>query len=103
MQYLRISDDGFGFLDDRVHLILESDIQITPEEYEKFIEMQSAGKSFRLKEKTNSLSSLFDLIETFEQKQIKKELTIGDLKSELNMLQEKLLELEQKIKTYEEE
>ena len=103
MQYLRISDDGFGFLDDRVHLILESDIQITSEEYEKFFEMQSAGKSFRLKEKTNSSSSLFDLIETFEQKQIKKELTIGDLKSELNMLQEKLLELEQKIKTYEEE
>jgi len=103
MQYLRISDDGFGFLDDRVHLILESDIQITPEEYEKFFEMQSAGESFRLREKMDSSSSLFDFIETFEPKQDEKELTIGDLKSELNMLQEKLLELEQKIKTYEEE
>lgn len=50
MKYLFLDlDEGFGFKTDEVHEILETDIPISDEIYNRFFELQSQGKKFRIK------------------------------------------------------
>lgn len=46
--YLRIQEEKFGFVVEGIHEIKENDISITQEEYDKFFELQSQGKQFRV-------------------------------------------------------
>ena len=68
--YLRIENDNFGFVVDDIHQIRETDILITNEDYDKFFELQSLGKQFKLKEVPTGLS-LFDYIEEYIPEAIK--------------------------------
>ena len=62
--YLRIEENSFGFVVEGIHEIKETDIYITQEEYNKFFELQSEGKQFRLKE-VPSGEGLFDYLEEY--------------------------------------
>lgn len=63
--YLRILDNNsFGFVNDSIHEILERDIRITSEDHKIFLELQSEGKQFKLKEIPTG-KELFDYIEEY--------------------------------------
>lgn len=62
--FLRIESNDFGFVVDGIHKILDTDIEITNEDYNKFFELQSQGKQFRAKE-TPKGDTLFDYIEEY--------------------------------------
>lgn len=70
--YLRIEENtdgelGFGFIISDIQEVLENDIEISIDDYNKFHELNSKGKQFRVK--ANPIgSTLFDYIEeyTFE-------------------------------------
>lgn len=62
--YLRIDNNKFGFITKEIHEIKDTDIEITYEDYNKFFELQSQGKQFRLKEISTG-NMLFDYIEEF--------------------------------------
>jgi len=62
--YLRIEDNNFGFVLEEIHNIKETDIPITDEDYNKFFELQSKGKQFRLKEMPTG-AGLFDYVEEY--------------------------------------
>lgn len=62
--YLRIENNDFGFVLDGIHEIKESDIKITLEDYNKFFELQSSGKQFKLKEIASG-DTLFDYLEEY--------------------------------------
>lgn len=62
--YLRIEGNNFGFVLDGIHEILDTDIEITNEDYNRFFELQSQGKQFRLKE-TPTGTELFDYVEEY--------------------------------------
>ena len=63
--YIRIYNDTFSFVVDDIHTITPTtDYEITPEDYDKFFELQSEGKQFRVKSITTG-ESLFDLIEEY--------------------------------------
>lgn len=49
MKYLFTLDESFGFKDSDINEILETDIQISNEIYNKFFELQSQGKQFKIK------------------------------------------------------
>lgn len=82
--YLRIEDNDYGFIVDGIYDILSTDIEITNEDYNKFFELQSQGKQFRLK-KIPTGNRLFDLIEEYTQEQLPVQ------PSELELLQEEML------------
>jgi len=102
MQYLRIENGSFGFIDDRLHEPNKNDILITENDYKRFFEMQSAGEQFRLKKPAHNAASLFDFIETFKSEDCKKKVTINALNTELFTLKKKIELLEQKISNYKE-
>lgn len=66
MYYIRITNDKFGFVVEKIHKILETDIKITKEDYVKFFELQSEGKHFRVKNKLGT--TLFDILEEYNKK-----------------------------------
>ena len=68
--YLRIEDNSFGFVLEGIHKILDTDIEITDEDYNSFFELQSQGKQFKLK-KNPTGNSLFDYIEEYIPEAIK--------------------------------
>lgn len=49
MKYIFFENDKFGFKTDEVHEILDTDVSITEENYNKFFELQSQGKQFKIK------------------------------------------------------
>lgn len=63
MYYIRIENDNFGFIVDGIHEILETDIKISDEEYNKFFELQSQGKQFRVKNVDGE--GLFGILEEY--------------------------------------
>ncbi|MBC5626172.1 hypothetical protein H8S10_11960 [Clostridium sp. NSJ-49] len=66
--YLRIENDKFGFVVEGIHEIDETtDYAVTQEEYNKFFELQSEGKQFRVKADATGVT-LFDLIEEYTPK-----------------------------------
>ena len=48
MKYIYKIDDSFGFKDDSVNVILESDTILSDDIYNKFFEMQGQGKEYKL-------------------------------------------------------
>lgn len=49
MKYLSVDKESFGFKDSVINEILETDIPISNEIYNKFFELQSQGKQFKIK------------------------------------------------------
>ena len=50
MKYLYvISSNEFGFKDDEIHKILDSDIRVSDEIYNKFFQNQELGKQYKIK------------------------------------------------------
>ena len=103
MQYLRIENGSFGFIDDRLHEPNENDILITEDDYNKFFEMQSSGEQFRLKKTSSNASFLFDFVEAFELEKVEKKATAFDIIKELNGLKKQIETLEQKINEHKED
>lgn len=64
--YLRLKNNKISFVLDGIHEIIETDIYIENEDYNKFFELQSLGKQFRLVEKPTGVG-LFDYIEEYEE------------------------------------
>ena len=63
--YLRIQEQKFGFVVGGIHDILaDVDHAITNEDYDRFFELQSKGKQFRVKDVPTG-EGLFDLIEEY--------------------------------------
>ena len=84
--YIRIYNDTFSFVVDDIHTINPTtDYEITPEDYDKFFELQSEGKQFRVKSITTG-ESLFDLIEEYTPEPLPPQPA-----SELELLQEEVL------------
>lgn len=50
MYYVFKNKSGFGFKVDGIHKILDTDVPITEENYNKFFELQSQGKQFKIKD-----------------------------------------------------
>lgn len=77
--YFRIENDSFGFVVDGIHEILDTDIEITDEDYNRFFELQSQGKQFKIKENPTG-TGLFDYIEEYipEPIEVKLELDAED-------------------------
>lgn len=63
MHYIRIKNKEFGFVVDDIHTILETDIKISDEDYNKFFELQSEGKQFRIKNPNGT--TLFEILEEY--------------------------------------
>ena len=84
--YLRIENNSFGFVDDQIHAILETDIEITDLDYNNFFKEQSQGKQFRLKAEQPETGGLFDRIEAFTPEPIEVP------PSEADILKEQLLQ-----------
>lgn len=63
--FVRIQECNFGFVVEGIHPIDESaDHAISNEDYDKFFELQSKGKQFRVKENPTG-DALFDLVEEY--------------------------------------
>lgn len=50
MKYIFVDGKNFGFKTDEIHEITETDKQISDEIYNKFFELQSQGKQFKIKD-----------------------------------------------------
>ncbi len=84
--YVRVQEDNFGFVVDGIHTIDEAtDHEITPEDYDRFFELQGEGKQFRIKDIATG-ESLFDLIEEYTPEPLPQQPA-----SELELLQEEVL------------
>lgn len=49
MKYIFVNEENFGFKDPEINEILETDIPISNEIYNKFFELQAQGKQFKIK------------------------------------------------------
>lgn len=63
MYYIRIENNNIGFVVEGIHQILNTDIKISNEDYEKFFELQSQGKQFRIKNPKGA--NLFEILEEY--------------------------------------
>ena len=64
MYYLRIyEDNSFGFVVSGIHTILATDILISKKDYNKFFELQSLGKQFRVVNPKGE--TLFEILEEY--------------------------------------
>lgn len=48
-RYISINENGFGFKDDSINEILDTDIKVSDAIYNKFFEQQSQGKQLKIK------------------------------------------------------
>lgn len=62
--YLRIENNSPVFLLKDLHQIKKTDIEVTDGEHEEFMNLQSEGKQFRVKE-TPTGNGLFDYLEEY--------------------------------------
>lgn len=92
--YLRTENNKIEFLADDVHEIKSTDLLLSNEDYEKFFELQSQGKQYKLREiVTLEISSgLFDYIEEFENEPIITEeiITLENLMNEIEALKNEI-------------
>ena len=64
MYYLRLNkDDNFGFVVTGINIIRDTDIPISDIDYNKFFELQSLGKQFRISNPKGE--SLFEILEEY--------------------------------------
>lgn len=95
MKYLFVSDDSFGFKADDIHEILETDISISDDIYDRFFTEQAQGKQFRVRDASEA---------TFEEifEEVPKETTPLTPEQEIIKLKTELEETDYKvIKCYE--
>lgn len=98
MEYLRINkNNDFGFVDDGLHEILDSDIELSHEEYLLFFKKQSEGKMFRMRENPTG-GSLFNYVEEYQFEEVKKEKTLSEMMNDLQKQKATLETLEALIK-----
>lgn len=104
--YLRIEANeegemGFGFIPPEGWTVLESDIEISLSDYNKFHELNSKGKQFRLK--ANPIgNTLFDYIEEYTLECIPCEPTEEELlKEEVLNQSEMMLEMDFRLTSVE--
>lgn len=64
--YLRLEGNTFGFIIEDINEIKETDIKITTDDYNRFFELQSKGRQFRIKDNAAG-AELFDYIEEYIQ------------------------------------
>lgn len=64
LSILNKEENQFGFKDE-ADTILEADIEISEEDYLKYLDLNSQGKQFKLKE-ISAGSSLFEYVEEYE-------------------------------------
>lgn len=64
--YLRLNDEGFGFVVEGIHDIIDSDISISDDDYNKFMSLQEVGNQFRKKDVVLNPTGLFDYVEEFK-------------------------------------
>lgn len=69
--YIRIENEGFGFVTPDIHQILETDIPISDEAYNKFLELQSVGKFFKIKNPSGA--TFEEIFEEYTPEQIPQE------------------------------
>ena len=64
MYYLRLNkDDNFGFVVTGINIIRDTDIPISKKDYNKFFELQSQGKQFRVVNPNGK--TLFEILEEY--------------------------------------
>lgn len=63
MYYIRVENGNFGFVTEYIHEILEIDIEVSNEDYNKFFELQTQGKQFRVK--NQQATTLFEILEEY--------------------------------------
>lgn len=63
MYYLRLDNDNFGFVVSGIHTILTTDIPVSNKDYNKFFELQSHGKQFRVVNPKGK--TLFEILEEY--------------------------------------
>lgn len=83
--YLRTENQKIEFLTDEIHEIKNTDMLLSTEEYEKFFELQSQGKQYRLKTSVTideNDKGLFGYIEEFENESIPSD----EIKSDFEMI-----------------
>ncbi len=104
--YLRLEKNtdgelGFGFIIPDIQEVLENDIEISIDDYNKFHELNSNGKQFRLK--ANPIGNiLFDYIEEYTLECIPCEPAEEELlKEEVLLLTESYLDMEFRMTNYE--
>lgn len=88
--YLRTENNKIEFLTNEIHEIKNTDMLLLDEEYNKFFELQSQGKQFKLKEivTLNEPPGLFDYVEEFvnEPTTTEEVITLESLKTEIEAL-----------------
>ena len=62
--YIRVEKGCFGFVVSAIHVILDTDIPIITEDYNKFFDLQGQGKQFKLREVSTG-NGLFDYVEEY--------------------------------------
>lgn len=63
MYYIRIKNEEFEFIVEDIHTILDTDIKISDEDYNRFFELQSEAKQFRIK--NEQATTLFEILEEY--------------------------------------
>lgn len=99
--YLRINANEFGFVIEGINTVLDTDIQISEEEYNTFFNMQSQGKQFRVKQQATG-NSLFDYIEEYiPEFNIEPPSEIDLLKEEVLQQSESMLDMDFRLTSLE--
>lgn len=63
--FIRINKDFISFLYEGAHEILETDIEISDEDFTTYFELNKEGKSFKLRDNPTTNNGLFGYIEEF--------------------------------------
>lgn len=64
--YLRIDNKNFGFVTEKIHEILPTDIKISDEDYKRYFDLLAEGKRISLKIKPETNKGLFGYLEVKE-------------------------------------
>ena len=96
--YLRIMENEFGFYTDEIHIIEETDVEISQDDYERFFILQSEGNCFRLKSDIKNAKTLFEFVEMFEPER-KQPAKLSDeaIKLEIQQLKDMIENLQSQI------
>lgn len=91
MKYLSIIENSFGFKVDGIHEILETDVPISDEVYNRFFELQSQGEQFRIKDINGvTFEDIFEEV-IQEDTPLTPEEEISNLKAELKQTDYKII------------
>lgn len=99
--FLRIDNEVHGFVLEGLHEIKEDDIAITNEDHTRYLELQSKGKQFKIKEIPTG-NTLFDYVEEYTPQATEKPVSeIELLKEEILIQSETMVDLDFRLTTLE--